>query len=205
MSISEKLALLNLERYRTFSEDPTKGETSPAIHAFNGEVYWGLDSTSMKKSDFNYANKHLRMLSGLYGYLRPSDLIQPYRLEMGSKLPIGRKKNIYEYWKSDMANIINKELADQKSDVIINLASNEYFKVIPKSLIEAKIVTVHFREYRDGILKSIQFNLKRARGMMARYIIDNRLKNPEGMKGFITDGYYYDSKLSDADNWYFVK
>ena len=205
MSISEKLALLNLQRYQNFSVDPTKGEVAPAVHAFNGEVYWGLDSLTMNKSDLAYANKHLRMLSGLYGYLRPSDLIQPYRLEMGSKLQVGRKKNLYAYWKDDLADIITEEFKSLKSNVIINLASVEYFKVIPQSDIEANIITIHFREYRDEKLKAIQFNLKRARGLMARYIIENKFKSIDGIKRFNTDGYYYESDLSDAENWYFVK
>ena len=205
MSISEKLALLNLDRYKTFTSDPFSGEHLPAIHAFNGEVYWGLDSLSMSKSDMKFANKHVRILSGMYGTLKPSDAIQPYRLEMGSKLPIGRKKNLYEYWKQDVAVALNRDLDASVNNVIINLASKEYFQVVAQELINAKLINVHFREYRNDILKAIQFNLKRARGMMTRYIINNKLTSIEGIKGFDTDGYYFDSDLSDEENWYFIK
>ena len=205
MSISEKLAVLNLDRYRQFSTDPTLGTLSPAIHAFNGEVYWGLESLTLSKNEMKFANKHLRMLSGMYGYLRPSDNIQPYRLEMGSKLPVARKKNLYAYWKEDVAKSINEDLLAMKSKVIINLASKEYFEVVAPEIVDAKILTIHFREYRNGVLKAIQFSLKRARGMLSRYIIQNKLTTTTGIKGFDTDGYYFESELSNDTDWYFVK
>lgn len=205
MSISADLATLNLQRYRTFSKDPLEGTLAPAIHAFNGDVYLGLDSSSLTQKDMAYANDHLRILSGLYGYIRPSDQIQPYRLEMGSKLSIGRKKNLYEYWRNHVEEAILSDFNRLNQQTIINLASNEYFKVVPTSNLDAHIITVHFREYRNGILKSIQFNLKRARGLMARYIIKNRLKNIEGIKGFNETGYSFEENMSDENNWFFIK
>ena len=205
MSISPALAEQNLDRYRTFSEDPTAGHTEAAIHAFNGDVYLGIESTTLSKKELNFANKHVRILSGLYGYLRPSDQIQPYRLEMGSRLPIRRKKNLYAYWKQDVAGALNKDLAAINSDTIINLASNEYFQAVDLAAINAKVLTMHFREYRDGQLKAIQFNLKRARGLMTRFIVQHQIENVEEIKGFDTDGYYFESELSDDNNWFFVR
>ena len=205
MSISADLANLNLERYRSFSENPEHGKLAPAIHAFNGDVYLGLDSATLDQNDLLYANDHLRILSGLYGYIRPSDQIQPYRLEMGSKLPVGRKKNLYAYWHDDLVKAIRDDLAAVEQRTIINLASQEYFKVVDESALDAHILTIHFREYRNGVLKAIQFNLKRARGLMARYIIKNKLKSIEGIKGFDTAGYSYEEEMSDATNWYFIK
>ncbi len=205
MSISSDLANTNLDRYRTFSTDPNLGTLAPAIHAFNGDVYLGLDSQSFTSSDINYANDHLRILSGLYGLLRPIDNIQPYRLEMGSRLPVGRKINLYAYWKDDIAKQINSDLSQLKEQTIINLASKEYFQAVDLTQIKTPIITVHFREYRDGVLRSIQFNLKRARGLLARFIINNKLKTTEGIKGFDTDGYTFESDMSDHDNWFFVR
>lgn len=203
MSISENLAKLNQERYDAMVQQSTIDEM--AIHAFNGEVYYGLESTTLTPTQLAFANSHVRILSGMFGYLRPSDSIPPYRLEMGSKLGIGRKKNLYEYWKEAVAAAIEADIATMKNRAIINLASNEYFKVVDKKQVDAPVYTCHFREYRDGKLRSIQFNLKRARGLVTRFIIDHKLSAPEDVKQFDTDGYGFDPSLSDEMNWYFVR
>lgn len=203
MSISENLAKLNLARYDAMLDGSAEHEA--AVHAFNGEVYLGLDSTTLTKTQLNFANKHVRMLSGMFGYLRPSDNIPPYRLEMGSKLSVGRKKNLYEYWKKDVAEAIQADLAKTKTPALINLASTEYFKVVDTKAIGVPVYTLHFREYRDGKLRSIQFNLKRARGLVTRYIIDHKITAPEKIKSFDTDGYGFDPSLSDEFNWFFVR
>jgi len=205
MSISENLAKLNLDRYDTFSETGKNEASEIAIHAFNGDVFLGLESDTLTAPQLAYANKHLRILSGLYGYLRPSDEIQPYRLEMGSSLKIGRKKNLYEYWQTDIASAIQEDLNQTKSDVIINLASKEYFKAVDTDALNAQVITIHFREYRDGKLKAIQFNLKRARGLLARFIIVNKIKEIEHIKGFDTDNYVFEAEMSSDHDWYFVR
>ncbi len=205
MSISKALAETNLDRYKTFSSDPAVESAETAFHAFNGDVYLGLDSQSLKATGLKFANKHVRILSGMYGYLRPGDKIQPYRLEMGSRLPVGRKKNLYAYWREDVAEAVNTDLEKIKSNVILNLASKEYFSVIDDSLIEATIITAHFREYRNGKLSAIQFNLKRARGLLTRYIIDHKISKVDQIKSFDTDGYSFATDLSDEANWFFTR
>ena len=205
MAISPQLAATNLDRYQSFSTDAQAGNLTPAIHAFNGDVYLGLESTSLNKSQINFADKHVRILSGLYGYLKPKDLIQPYRLEMGSKLSVGRRKNLYAYWKDKIPTAINSDLDALREKTIINLASKEYFQVVEQLNLKARIITVHFREYRDGKLRAIQFNLKRARGLLTRYIVENKISSSEDVKGFNVDNYYYEENLSDHDNWYFVR
>lgn len=205
MSISQSLAELNLDRYKTFESSPSDDRTESAIHAFNGDVYLGIESATLSKKQLSFANKHVRILSGLYGYLRPADQIQPYRLEMGSRLPIKRKKNLYEFWGEQVAEAINSDFKRLKSNVIINLASKEYFKAVDEKRLDAKIVTIHFREYRDGVLKAIQFNLKRARGLMTRYIVEHELTQLNDIKGFDIDGYTFESDMSDDLNYYFVR
>lgn len=205
MKISEKLADQNRLRYKTFSKDYTSENSKSAIEAFIGDVYVGLEAKSFKKNDLKFAQKHLRILSGLYGILKPFDKIQPYRLEMGTKLENKNGSNLYHFWASKINKELEAELNLHKSKYIVNLASNEYFKAtVPKSL-KSEVINVGFKEEKDGKLKFISFNAKKARGMMARFIVQNRIDTPDLLKGFDTDGYYYEEKLSDSKNLLFVR
>lgn len=205
MSISNDLARENQERYRTFAPDGRSGTLAQAIYAFNGEVYWGLDSDTLSAAELKFADKHLRVISGMYGYLKPLDAIQPYRLEMGSSLSVGRKKNLYEYWKEMLHDAIEEDLKKLKSDSIINLASKEYFKAVETAKPDACVINISFKEYRNEKLRSIQFNLKRARGYLARFVIENKITDPELIKGFDTDGYTFAEDMSTDQDWLFIK
>ena len=205
MSISEKLASENVNRYKTFRPRGYETQGKRAIDTFVGDVYRGLDVSDFKKKDYDFAQKHLRILSGLYGVLRPLDMMQPYRLEMGTKLSTDKGKNLYEYWGSKITNEINKSLSDSKESTLINLASEEYFKSIKKDKLKGDILTVNFKEYKGDKLKFVSFTAKVARGMMARYIIKNRIKNLEYIKGFSEDRYSYSPEHSSENNWLFVR
>jgi cytoplasmic iron level regulating protein YaaA (DUF328/UPF0246 family) len=205
MSISEKLSILNSERFLNWHKPFTANNAKPAILAFRGDVYTGLDADSFTKKDFTFAQTHLRILSGLYGLLRPLDLIQAYRLEMGTAFVNLRGKNLYEFWNDKITQQLNLELKQQKKPCLINLASNEYWSVVKPANIDADIVTPLFKDQKNGQYKIISFFAKKARGMMAAYIIKNRIKKAEDLKSFDWEGYRFDSKLSKANEWVFTR
>ncbi|GGF74112.1 peroxide stress protein YaaA [Alteromonas lipolytica] len=205
MKISDKLATLNANRFAEFSLPFTADNARQALFAFNGDVYTGLDAQSLSEQDIDYAQQHLRILSGLYGVLRPLDLMQAYRLEMGTKLENSRGKNLYEYWDTKITSVLNKALADQGDNVLINLASNEYFKSVRKSALEGMIITPVFKDKKNGQYKIISFYAKKARGLMARYIIQNQVKGVDGLKAFDTAGYYFSEEQSSATELVFLR
>lgn len=202
MKISTTLADLNWERNqaRTFKKSAAMRQ---AVYAFNGDVYSGLDAYTLSEEKLAVLDEKLRILSGLYGLLRPFDLIEPYRLEMGTKMPVDSNANLYEFWKPIIANALNKEM--KAGEVLINLASNEYFSAIDKKVLKAEIITPDFKDYKDGKLKTISFYAKKARGMMVRYIIDHNINDVEGLKGFTVGGYAYSEELSKKNNLVFTR
>ncbi len=205
MKVSDKIAGLNVARFEQWSETFTPESARQAILAFKGDVYTGLDAQTMSEADFDYAQSHLRMLSGLYGVLRPLDLMQPYRLEMGSKLANERGSNLYQFWGSVITDKLNYALNEQGDSVLINLASNEYFKSVKTKQIDGTVVTPIFRDCKNGQYKVISFFAKRARGMMARYIIDNRISSIEALTQFDVAGYYFVEEESSATELVFKR
>ncbi len=205
MGVSDNIAQLNVERYRNFQTPFTPENAKPAVMAFNGDVYTGLQAATFNQNDLKFAQKHLRILSGLYGLLQPLDLIQAYRLEMGTKLKNGRKKNLYEFWDTQITDLLNDDLEQSGSDVVLNLASQEYFKAIKAKNLQGRVVNVHFKEDRNGVFKVISFNAKRARGTMAHQIIKNRLKKIDDLYQLDVDGYRYEPSMSDEKNITFIK
>jgi len=205
MHLSMKLAELNFDRYEGWELPLTTDNAKQAMFAFKGDVYTGLDAESFSAADIKFAQKHFRMLSGLYGLLRPLDLMYPYRLEMGTKLDNERGKNLYEFWGSIITDAINKQLKSSKSEYLINLASNEYFKSVKTKEINAEIITPAFKEYKNGEYKMIGIYAKKARGLLSRYIIQNQLSDPEDIKNFDLDGYKFNSKVSKGNNWVFTR
>ena len=205
MKVSAKIANLNFGRYESWKKPFTQKNAKQAILAFKGDVYTGLDAESFKADDFKFAQNHLRVLSGLYGLLRPLDLMQPYRLEMGTKLKTDIGKNLYEFWGSDITQGLNKQLKKIKSDYLINLASNEYFKSVKAKELNAEIITPAFKEFKNGEYKMIGIYAKKARGMLSRYIIQNKLSNPEDIKSFNEDGYRFNKTLSKGNNFVFTR
>ncbi|NBL64137.1 peroxide stress protein YaaA [Flavobacterium sp. NST-5] len=203
MAISDKLADLNWQRNQEWHVPFTPENARQAIYAFNGDVYQGLDAYSISEEKMLQMQEKLRILSGLYGLLKPLDLIQPYRLEMGTKLAIGKKENLYEFWKTKITKQLNSEM--KKGDLLINLASNEYFSVIDKKAIKATIVTSEFKDYKDGKLKMISFFAKKARGMMARFIVENNAETLDDLKKFDVDGYRFDASLSKENQLVFTR
>jgi len=205
MKVSMKIADLNFDRYEAWNKTFNEENARQAILAFKGDVYTGLDVESFNSKDFNFAQKHLRILSGLYGLLRPLDLMQPYRLEMGTRLTTGRGKNLYEFWGSIITEGLNTQLEKIKSDYLINLASNEYFKATKPKALNAQIITPAFKDYKDGKYKVIGIYAKKARGMLSRYIIKHQLTDPEDIKTFSEEGYTFDKKLSQDNLWVFSR
>jgi len=205
MHVSNKIAELNFERYETWTPRFTPNNAKQAVLAFMGDVYTGLDANTLKSSDLNYAQKHLRILSGLYGLLRPLDLMKAYRLEMGTRLETDRGKNLYEFWDMTITDGLNAQLKKIKSSTLVNLASNEYFKSVKAKQIDGDIITPAFKEYKNGDYKMIGIYAKKARGLMSRYIIQNRLQDPEDLKSFDEEGYQYNKKLSKDNNWVFTR
>ncbi len=202
MHISEKLAKLNAERYRDFDEAPER----PALFAFNGDVYIGFEASSLDEPAIAFAQDHVRILSGLYGLLRPLDTIKPYRLEMGTRWAPGRKKTLYDHWGTRIGDALAHELASEGSGTIINLASKEYWRAVENSRPEgARIITIDFRENGPNGPFFNSFGAKRARGMMARWICEHRITDPEHLKGFDSDGYRFEPKDSDTDSWRFMR
>ncbi len=205
LNISYGLAETNLQRYQQWMPPFTLDNAKQAVLAFNGDVYEGLKATEMSQDDLDFAQDHLRILSGLYGVLRPLDLIQPYRLPMGTKLVNPRGKNLYQFWGDLITETLNNALVYHKNKVLVNLASNEYFKAINTDKVNGRIITPVFKEYKNGNLRVISFYAKKARGMMARYVITNRIDDIEGLKGFNMDGYKFEQSLSTGDKLVFVR
>ncbi|MEE2761894.1 MAG: peroxide stress protein YaaA [Pseudomonadota bacterium] len=204
MSISDKLGQLNAERFRTWHTPFTPENARQAALAFKGDVYTGLDADSFSEDDFAFAQSHLRMLSGLYGLLRPLDLMQPYRLEMGTKFENKRGKDLYAFWGNIITDELNRLLANDDG-VLVNLASNEYFKSVRKKALDARIVTPQFKDWKNGQYKMISFYAKKARGLMCRFAIQNRITQADDLKGFNLDGYYFSDEQSSGDNWVFLR
>ena len=204
MKVSSKLAYLNYNRFQEWHLPFSTENSKQALLAFKGEVYTGINVDSYNNDDINFAQEHLRILSGLYGFLRPLDLIQAYRLEMGTSLKTKNRNGLYEFWGNKITDLLNKEF-NSRSDILINLASNEYFKVVRKDLIKAKIITPVFKEYKNGTYKFLSVYGKKARGLMVSYIIKNKIHNHEKLKLFDTDGYYFNDRLSNEHEWVFTR
>ncbi len=196
MSVSEKIAQLNVARFREWQPEFNFSNARQAIFAFKGDVYTGLDAYDLTSQDLEFAQTHLRMLSGLYGLLRPLDLMMPYRLEMGTKLANARGHNLYEFWGDKITQLVNADLEEANSDLLVNLASDEYYKSVKESKVKAKIIKPVFLDQKNGKYKVISFYAKKARGLMARYIIQNQLNRVEDLKSFNIDGYYFDAVSS---------
>ncbi len=203
MSISSELATLNSERNQAWTLPFTLDNAKPTAYLFDGDVYAGLGSYDMDKETMLYLNEHLGILSGLYGLLKPLDLMQPYRLEMGTKLKNECGDNLYAFWGEQITDAINKQMADNGDKILINLASNEYFKAVKKKALNAKIITPRFEDEKNGKYKVISFYAKKARGLMVKYAADNKLTKAEQLKDFDLAGYYYVDKLSDDKTWTF--
>ena len=205
MKISDKLADLNHKRYVEWRNKPAESKTRPAALAFKGDVYQGLEAESFNDSDFKFAQRHLRILSGLYGLLRPLDVIQPYRLEMGTKLKTSKGQNLYDYWGTKLTTGLNEALKESKEGTLVNLASNEYFGAVQPKLLEGSLLNIGFKEKRNGQLKFVSFSAKKARGLMAKFIIKERLKNPDDLKNFDLEDYKFNKKLSSELDWTFSR
>lgn len=203
MDISDKLADLNWKRNQNWKTPFKSTNARPAVYAFDGDVYTGLDAYTIPTDTLDTLQTSLRILSGLYGLLKPLDLIQAYRLEMGTKLPIGENKNLYEFWKPIITKALNKEL--KKGELFINLASNEYFSAVDEKALKVPVITPDFKDYKDGKLKVISFFAKKARGMMVRYILDTNAQTIDDLKGFNYDGYQYDANLSKGNHLVFTR
>jgi cytoplasmic iron level regulating protein YaaA (DUF328/UPF0246 family) len=203
MDISQKLADLNWQRNQSWKLPFTTDNARPAIFTFDGDVYGGLDVFSLQTEKLDTLQNKVRILSGLYGILKPLDLIQAYRLEMGTKIAIDNSKNLYEFWKHKITTALNKEL--KANELFINLASNEYFEAVDKKALKTPIITPEFKDYHNGKLKIISFFAKRARGRMARYILDHEIETLDGIKNFDYDGYKYDALLSKENNLVFTR
>jgi uncharacterized protein len=203
MHISDKLADLNWRRNQDWETPFTPENARPAIYAFDGEVYNGLDSYSLSTEKIEILQDKLRILSGLYGLLKPLDLMQAYRLEMGTNIPIGKNKNLYEFWKKTIVKTLNSEL--KKDELFINLASTEYFSAVDVKLLKVPVITPEFKDYKDGNLKMIGFFAKKARGLMVRYIIDTNAETIDNLKGFNYEGYAFDANLSSGNKLIFTR
>ena len=196
MSLSDALAELNVERYSNWTPKFSLKNARQAALAFNGDVYEGLEAPSLSDAQLKWAQDHVAILSGLYGVLRPLDLMQPYRLEMGTRLENPNGKNLYEYWGSSIAEYLNEQLKDHKSKIILNLASEEYFKAVDKKTLSAEVIQCVFQDYKNGAWKVISFHAKRARGLMARFVIENKIDDPKKLTQFASEGYAYDASAS---------
>ena len=205
MNLSMKLSELNFERYHAWKTPFTFNNAKQAALAMKGDVYTGLDAETLNEEGFDFAQRHLRILSGLYGVLKPLDLMQPYRLEMGTRLPNEHGKDLYAFWGETITRALNKDLKAQGDDILINLASNEYFKSIKPKLVEGRIITPQFKEKKNGSYRMIGVFAKKARGLMSRYIIDKKLQDPQAIKRFKVDGYRYNKQLSKDDQWVFTR
>ncbi len=209
MKLSDKLAELTHRRFADFEAGGEAARGRQAIFAFQGDAYQGLDAASLSEDDIDYAQDHMRILSGLYGALRPRDMIQAYRLEMGTKLRNPRGRDLYAWWKEDLAEAVNRSLGGAAKDggepILVNLASKEYFGAINAAALKARVVTPQFKEIKEGTPKIMSFFAKKARGMMTRFIIKNRIEDPEGIKEFSEGGYAFNPALSGDDEWVFTR
>lgn len=203
MSISDALGQLNYERNQSWELPFTSDNSRPAAYAFNGDVYRGLDAYTIPQKKMETLQNTVRILSGLYGVLKPTDLIQPYRLEMGTKLPVGTKKNLYEFWKKDITKALNEELEDD--ELFLNLASNEYFKAIDTKALKVPVITANFKDFKNGEYKMISFFAKAARGLMARYVVDTNAKTIDDLKGFNYEGYNFSEPMSSEKELIFIR
>lgn len=205
MGISDKLGTVNYERYQEWALPFTLANAKQALLTFKGDVYVGLDAESFKEQDFAFAQQHLRILSGLYGVLRPLDLMQAYRLEMGTRLENSRGKDLYQFWGSKITQALNTQLKKNKTDTVVNLASNEYFKAVKTAELNANIITPIFKDEKNGQYKIISFYAKKARGLMASYAIKHQITDAKKLKKFNVDGYAYNAELSEGNNWVFTR
>lgn len=205
MSLSDDLARLNRDRFQAFAAAPAADAVKPAALAFNGDTYQGLDASSLSDDDMAWAQNHLRILSGLYGLLRPLDAMQPYRLEMGSRLKTRRGTSLYDYWGDIVAKALNAQAQQMDTDVLVNCASQEYFGAADRKALKLRVITPQFMEVKDDRPRIVSFFAKRARGAMARHLMQQRATNPEAVKAFTTDGYAFDSSLSEGDKWVFTR
>ncbi len=205
MQVSQKIAELNVDRFKTWELPFSPVNARQALLAFKGDVYNGINTSTLSEDDFSYAQRHLRILSGLYGLLRPLDLIQPYRLEMGLKLNSKKVNTLYQFWGDKITDELTLLLEEQETPVLVNLASNEYFKSVKTKNLECRLITPEFRDLKNGEYKIVQFFAKKARGLMVRYAIDNSIIKSEDLKNFDYDGYTFNSKLSLTDKWVFSR
>ena len=205
MGLSDNLGALNYERFQAWDRPFTEDNAKPAILAFKGDVYKGLDAESMTEKQLEWAQGHLRILSGLYGLLRPMDLMQPYGLEMGTKFANQRGKDLYQFWGNIITDEINSLLSNAKTPVLLNLASNEYFKSVQQKNIAGRVVTPVFMDKKGDKYKIVSFYAKKARGLMSAYIIRNKITAVEGIKKFDVDGYSFNPAMSDGDSWVFTR
>ena len=203
--VSSKIAQLNFERNHEWKTPFTLNNSRQALFAFKGDVYTGLDAYSMSEQKITFAQDHLRILSGLYGVLRPLDLMRPYRLEMGTRLTTAEAKNLYEFWDMEITDALNKQLKAIQSDTLVNLASNEYFKAVKTTKVKGQIITPSFKDYKNGEYKMIGFFAKKARGLMTRFIIDNKITQPDDIKNFDIEGYAYNPLMSNEHSWVFTR
>lgn len=205
MDISEDLAALNAARFQAFSPDPKPEAVKAAVLAFNGDVYRGLDAATLSPADLDWAQEHLRILSGLYGVLRPLDGLQPYRLEMGTRLKTRRGESLYDFWGDRIAKALNADLAGSPEPVVLNLASKEYFTAVDRKALKARVVSCEFREVKDGEARILSVFAKTARGLMARHVIDNRIEDVDTLRGFDREGYRFDAQASRPDTFVFTR
>ncbi|MFP8965931.1 peroxide stress protein YaaA [Pokkaliibacter sp. CJK22405] len=205
MSLSDKLSSLNAARFAQWSKTFTEENSKQAVLAFKGDVYQGLDAESLDDDGLTYAQQHLRILSGLYGLLRPLDQMQPYRLEMGTKFANARGKDLYAFWGDKITQALNKALENSGDSTLINLASNEYFKAVKKAKLKGRLITPVFKDYKNGEYKIISFYAKKARGLMVRYMIDHQPREAEELKNFDYDGYAFNAAASEEDTWVFLR
>lgn len=205
MNISDKLARMNYERFQEFNTPFTPRNARQALLAYRGDVYDGIAIDEYGIQDFEFAQEQVRILTGLYGVLRPLDLIQPYRLEMSTKIQPNQTKNLYEYWQDSITQFLNEELKSHTNPYVINLASNEYYKAVKASELNGQVITPVFKEQKNGQYKTIAIYAKKARGMMTDYIIRNRLSGPDGLKGFDYEGYLFNEAFSNGGQWVFTR
>ncbi len=205
MKLSDKLGDLNYARYQNFSLPFAPDNAKPAVYTFRGDTYVGLDADTLSDADIDFAQGHFRMLSGLYGMLRPLDLMQPYRLEMGTRFSNPRGENLYDFWGDILTHACNDITHSHKDRSVIALASNEYIKAVRPKGLKGGFITCHFKDVKNGEAKVVGLFAKRARGAMARYMIQNKLETPEGLKAFDADGYVFQDKLSDDENYVFIR
>lgn len=203
MDLSPALSELNVSRYASWKRTFTQDNSRQAVLAFNGDVYEGLQAGSLSERQLEWAQEHVVILSGLYGALRPLDLMQPYRLEMGTRLETSKGANLYDYWGSTIADYLNERQDGKRAPVIVNLASEEYFKAVDRKALKARVVQCVFQDWKNGAWKVISFHAKRARGLMARYAIEHKIAKPEGLQGFDSEGYAFDAGASTDDKLVF--